>query len=411
MLWPRLSCRYAPVGRGAALGVTLLASATLARPARAWEASVAGSVSAEGRLFFAAPKYAGQSRDTGASLAAEPEASVRDDDSMHKLLARPFYRVDPIDEQRTHFDVREAYYRFARGSWEASAGAGIFSWGALESYRPTDVLNQIDFVEGATASAKLGQPFVEVGYVGATSSFKLYYLPFFRDRTFPGLRGRLRFPATIDVDHASYESSLGAWTPSGAARFATTLGDVDLGVAAFSGISRDPRFVVELTTGSVAPRYDLLQQGSVDAQWSSGGLSLKAEAFVRFWSAKMRAFGGGGLGADYTFSHVGGRGDLSLAVEAFFDTRPIDAPITLFRHDVFAGFRFALDDAASTEASGGAIVDFIDGTTFGKLEINRRFGEHWRATLAGNVFLAASQNIAASFARDQHAVARISYFF
>ena len=69
----------------------------------------------------------------------------------------------------------------------------VFTWGTLESYKPTDVMNQTDFVEATDGSAKLGQPYASVGWVGDSAALRLYYLPYFRDRTFQGLRGRPRF--------------------------------------------------------------------------------------------------------------------------------------------------------------------------------------------------------------------------
>lgn len=370
-----------------------------------------GLVAADGRAFAQDPKYPGQARGDAVSLVAEPEVSVKTEDGTHEAAVRPFYRLDPIDDRRSHADLRKAYYQLATGPFEAGLGVRTFTWGVLESYRPTDVMNQIDFVESWSGSAKLGQPYVQLGWVGESAALRVYYLPYFRERNFPGVRGRLRFPAVIDVDHPSYESSLGPWYPTTAARFSLELGKIDFGVSALSGVSREPRFFAELTAGSVFPRYDLMHQGSVDAQWTVGSFVLKGEGFVRAWSSDLRVFGGGGIGADYTFAQVGGDADVTLVAEGLFDTRPMDAPPTFFRHDAFLGTRVAFGDTSSTEVLMGAIVDVVDGTTFGRADVARHLGDHWRVSADVDLFLGPTGRLASAFVRDDHVHGRIAYFF
>jgi hypothetical protein len=370
-----------------------------------------GHVAADGRAFAFDPKYAGQAQGSSVSLVAEPEVAIKTEDNTHTWTARPFYRLDPVDGKRSHADIRQASYKLALEHIEASAGVGQFTWGVLESHRPTDVINQTDFVEQPNGQAKLGQPFAEVGYVGASSSLRLYYLPYFRERTFPGLRGRLRFPVLVDTDHPQFESQYGRWAPTGAVRFATTIGDFDFGVGAFTGLSREPRFIAELTTGQVLPRYDLLHQGSADMQWTLGPFVLKAEALTRMWTEQRRVSVAGGVGAEYTIFKVVRDADLSFAAEMLWDTRAVDAPPTFFEHDAFGGARFAFNDTASTEISAGAIVDVFDGTTFGRLEASRRLGDHWRISADGNVFFGRPGKLEGSFLKDDHLHGRIAYFF
>ena len=370
-----------------------------------------GNVAAEGRAFAYDAKYPGQDRGDGVSLVAEPQFDMKSEDGVHAATVRPFYRLDPNDEKRSHADVRDASYRLSTGHFQAGLGAGIFTWGALESYKPTDVLNQTDFVEAVDGSAKLGQPYASVGWVGDSAALRLYYLPYFRDRTFQGLRGRPRFSVPIDTDDPIFATRLGRWQPSGAARFTLNLGDFDFGAGVFTGLSREPRFVAELTTGQIAPRYDVIYQGSVDAQWTFGALVLKAEGYARLWGDSLRAYGGGGAGADYTLFKLIGEGDLSFAAEFLFDTRPLDAAPTFFEHDGFAGMRIAANDASSTELLAGAIVDVVDQSTFGRAGVSRRFGDHWRVSVDVNVFLGPHGKLESSFLKDDYARGRIAYFF
>jgi hypothetical protein len=262
--------------------------------------SASGLVAADGRAFAYDAKYPGQDRGDSVSLVAEPQLDMKSENGVHAATLRPFYRLDPKDDKRSHADVRDASYRLATGHFQAGVGAGIFTWGVLESYKPTDVMNQTDFVEATDGSAKLGQPYGSVGWVGESVALRLYYLPYFRDRTFPGLRGRPRFSIPVDTDAPIIDAPLRRFQPSGAARFALNSGNLDFGAGLFTGLSREPRFIAELTTGAVSPRYDVMHQGSVDAQWTIGALVLKAEGFARLWGDALRVFGGGGVGADYT---------------------------------------------------------------------------------------------------------------
>jgi hypothetical protein len=392
-------------------GRALLALLSLLPACATVNVEAAGFVAAEGRAFPSPPKYPGQETGNAVSLVAEPQLSLKGVKGQSSLVLRPFYRLDPADERRSHFDIREAKYRLSLEHFELQVGSGIVTWGVLESYRPTDVINQTDFVESVSGTAKLGQPFLELGWVGENTSFKVYALPWFRERTFPGLRGRLRFPALVDVEHPQFESPLRQWRPSGAARFTFNVGDFDVSASLFTGTSREPRFIVELSSGQVVPRYDLSHQVALDAQWTLGAVTFKAEGFARLWSNDFKLFGGGGVGVDYTFFKFAGEADLTLAAEFLFDTRPPEAPITFFQHDAFAGLRLAINDVSNTEVNAGAIIDVVDGTTFGHAEASRRFGEHWRLTLAVNFFLGTPGKLDTSFGQDNHGEVKVAYFF
>lgn len=370
-----------------------------------------GYAAADGRAFPLAPKYLGQLPGNAVSLVAEPQIALTSKNEKHAVTLRPFYRLDPVDSERSHADLRRADYRLSLEHFQLGAGIGSVTWGVLESAKPTDVLNQIDFVDAIDGSAKLGQPYVEAAWVGETAALRFYYLPYFRERTFPGLRGRLRLPVVVDTNNPIYEPPLGQFQPSGAVRFNKTLGDLDVSVGALSGLTREPRFVAELSTGLVAPRYDQMQQIFGDLQWVLGPVSLKAEGFVRAWGDDFRVFGGGGAGADYTFFKLIGQADVSLAGEFLFDTRPVDAAPIFFDHDAFGGLRLALNDSASTELLGGAITDLLDGSTFVRAQASRRFGEHFRLSLGAMIFAVQPGKLESAFRRDSHGMVRVAYYF
>ncbi len=254
---------------------------------------------------------------------------------------------------------------------------------------------------------------LEVGWVGESMSLKLYALPYFRDETFPGVRGRLRFPLVIDVDNPQFESPYGRWQPSGALRYTLNVGDLDLGVSAFTGTSREPRFLLELSNGEVVPRYDIMHQGSVDMQFTHGALTLKAEVYARLWTQQLKPFGGGGVGLDYSFFKVVGAADLSIALEFLYDSRPPDAPITFFNHDLFAGFRFALNDLSNTEVTAGVVFNVVNASTVA----HPRGQPPHQATIGAptskpqRLLRAGRRHRVRAFANDSNGQLRIAYFF
>ena len=67
---------------------------------------------------------------------------------------------------------------------------------------------------------------------------------YFRERTFPGRKGRLRFGFVVDTDQAQYESAGEEWHTDWAARYSHTFGDWDVGLHYFMGTGRDPSFTL-----------------------------------------------------------------------------------------------------------------------------------------------------------------------
>ena len=110
----------------------------------------------------------------------------------------------------------------------------------------------------------------------------LYVLPFFRERTHAASEGRLRGLAPV-LDEAVYESDAGRWHTDFAARWSHAIGDVDLGVAGFYGTSREPYLLpIDAERGlALQPYYTIIDQFSVDVQYTRGATLWKLEAMMR----------------------------------------------------------------------------------------------------------------------------------
>lgn len=370
-----------------------------------------GYLAVDMRVFPESPKYAGQNQGTGPSVAVEPELSLQSDDTNHTATLRPFLRVDAQDSARTHFDLRRADYVFADEGWELGLGVGQFRWGVREGYRLPDIVNAADLVEDINGQYRLGQPYVRAARIEGSWTFEALYLPYSRPQTYPGVAGRLRTALPIDAGSPEYEAAIGPWHPTAALRIAFSEGDFDLALSGLSGISREPTYLLGLRRAQIAPRYDFLQQASLDAQWTQEGFALRVEGALRWYSAEMLFSWALGTGLEYTFSDFAGTGvDLTLLTEHTYDVRPLDTPYTWLDNDVFYGLRLALNDEDGTEFRAGGITDLVHGATFLRAEARRRIGDHLLVVLSGQIFAVPEGRIESAFHRDSFVELRLAYF-
>jgi hypothetical protein len=240
-------------------------------------------------------------------------------------------------------------------------------------------------------------------------------MPRFRERTFAGADGRLRFPLVVDTDAAEVERTLGV-----AARWSHFLGPLDLAVSSFYGTSREPRFRLigqaEAPTG-LSPVYERVHQLGVDAQWTHEGWLWKVEAITR--SGQGDRFYATTSGVEYTLSNMANSGaDLGLISEYSHDTRSASSDplepfgVSLFDNDLFVGGRLALNDVQSSEVLGGAIVDLELGTVAWLIEAKRRVG----ASLTADFEVRAFSNTGVAdplhaFRRDGYAQLGLSFYY
>ena len=358
----------------------LAATALLALAPSSGAAELSGHIALEARTFADPPAHFRQSGN-GFSIAVQPEFYHAFGDGRQSLLFTPFLRADTADGRRTHFDVRELLYQRVFDSAELRVGIGRVFWGVAESRHLVDVVNQTDLVENVDLEDKLGQPLVNLALVRDWGTLDFFVLPGFRERTFPGRRGRLRSEPFVDTDRTGYESGAGRRRIDYALRWSHVIGDFDVGVAHFHGTSRDPRLLPVPAAGEtvLAPRYDVVRRTSLDLQATGGAWLWKIEALHE--SGREAAWVAWVAGFEYTRFGIGGSVmDLGLLAEHLFDGRGGGAPQP-FENDAFAGLRLALNDEAGTEALAGIIRDVEGDATAVNLEASRRVGEHWKVEI------------------------------
>jgi hypothetical protein len=389
----------------AGLGIALLASAS---PCAAQ--NVSGRVSPEFRGFFTRPERPEQPR-ASVSLAIEPEFSMKS--GGHDFRIVPFFRLDSADAERTHFDVREALWRTGRRNWELRAGVGKVFWGVTESQHLVDVINQTDFVENIDTEDKLGQPMAVLTLMPRWGNIEIFLLPGFRQRTFPGQNGRLRFPLRVATELAEFESPFGKRHVDAALRWSGHAGAWDIGLSHFRGTTRDPLFSIGVDANGesvLIPRYDLIDQTGLDLQATSGGWLWKLEAISR--GGQGSRFNAATGGFEYTFGNVWRTGlDLGLLAEYLFDSRGRLAN-TPFEDDVFLGMRFEFNDVQTTQMLAGTIVDRKTGAVFASVEASRRLGDRWRLNLEARLFVGLPPtDYLYGFRNDDHVQLEFSWYF
>jgi len=332
------------------------------------------------------PGLAGQDRfQPSFSARLEYRRSWNDDRSS--LTFTPFVRVDAEDDERTHADLRELFYSRVGNDWELHVGARQIFWGVTEFNHLVDIVNQTDLVENIDGEDKLGQPMAQLSLVRDWGIVDLFVLPGFRERTFPGQRGRLRTPVRIDSDRASYASGAGSTRVDGAIRWSHHVGALSFGVHHFSGTGRDPRFSLGFRGDEpvLVPEYHVIDQTGVDGQAIFGDWAWKLEAIRRSGDGdRFHAFT---AGFERTLVGVlNSRADLGLVVEYMYDQRDEDAFDTLFEHDLALGGRWRANDMMDTTALAGLIWDVKTQEYVFSVEASRRLGGAWMAVLEGRVF-------------------------
>ena len=392
---------------GAAWLVLVLAAVAAAQP------SVSGFVALDVQGFADPPAFPQQeSRQVLPSLLLQPEFTY--DWPNDRLTVVPMARLDSSDERRQHVDLREFNWLHVAPTWDLLVGVGKVFWGVTEARHLVDVINQTDRVEGLDGEDKLGQPMVRLSLARDWGILTFFALPYFREQTFPGEKGRLRAGLVVDTDNPQFESSLAEWHPDVATRWTHALGDWDVAVGYFRGTSRAPRFTLDIGADGqprLIPVYDQIDQASLELQWTVEAWLWKLEAISRWGHGEH--FGAAVAGFEYSFFSLFGTAlDLGIVAEYLYDDRSAAAPGTPFENDVFVGGRLAFNDVGDTSILAGAIVDDQTGATLVTIEASRRLGDRWTIDLEAAAFFDVPPTaLFYSVSRDDSVQLRLSRFF
>ncbi|MGQ8364698.1 hypothetical protein [Glaciecola sp. 1036] len=388
------------------LGFTLVIIATVSHA----ELRFAGSASVQQRFFFQDAAYEFQT-NSQVSLAAKPQFELDVGDNGYFTFT-PFARIDQRDSERTHADVREALYSVFFDNWEFRAGIGRVFWGQTESVHLVDIINQTDFVETITNEEKLGQPLLDARYLLDTGYISFYALPYFRERTFPGLDGRLRGPYNIS-DDALYESEDEETNLDFAVRWQQSFGNLEFGLSYFDGTDRLPDFVPQITDGDIelVPFYPQLQQVGLDALYVFNGWLFKLEALTG--SRMDEDFSAAVAGFEFMHVNVFDSGyDLGYLVEYQYDERDQN-PYIYGQNDIMVGARFVVNDFSGSEILVAFIQDMDESSSYSAMiEASTRLTSNWSIEVNGYFFSSDKEDDPLFYMRrDDHLMIQLEYFF
>jgi hypothetical protein len=277
-------------------------------------------------------------------------------------------------------------------------------WGVTESRHLVDVINQTDLVENVDAEDKLGQPMLKFALERDWGNLDFFWLPYFRERTFAGEHGRLNsLPFTVDTDAAQYESSAEQWHSDFAVRYAVSINSLDLAVSHFSGTSRNPvlQFNGNLASPAFIPVYNQIDQTGLELQYIIEEWLLKFEGITS--SGENQRYSAAVFGFEYT--QVGifeSFADLGWILEYLFDDRrnqtdPDKVAPHSFERDIFLGWRYAFNDADSSEILAGVIFDPKTEESLYSLEYSQRLANDLKLNVEIRAFQGAeSQSVSAA---------------
>lgn len=366
----------------------------------------------EGRWHWQSPADPAQ-YDANLSLDLLSEYFTSWDGGRQSLVFKPFVRLDQGDPARTHADLREAVWTYAADDWEFRAGVDKVFWGVTESNHLVDIINQTDALENPDGEAKLGQPMLKVSIERDWGTLDAFVMPWFRERAFIGREGRLRTQPRVDDSQSVIHAGLQERYPALALRWSQSIGDWDIGLSQFHGLSREPRFQPALDAGGnpvLAPHYDVIDQSGLDLQATKGDWLWKLESIYRSGQGKSYWAASGGF--EYTLVGINdSAADLGMLLEVSYDSRG-DTASSPSNHDVFVGLRWVANDEPGTEVLGGMQVDWEQGSRFFNIEASRRMGENWKASLQVRAWnhVAATDPVLA-FSRDDYAELRLIRYF
>ena len=391
------------------LAILLITSILAFQPVLA-ELEFSGAFSYEARWFPNSAQFQEQLHGIQNSIAIEPEWFIENGDHQFSLI--PYARVDSRDNDRTHADIREAYWLYTQNDWEFLVGFNREFWGVTESRHLINVLNQIDTVENIDEEDYLGQAMINLALQKDYGRFSFYILPLFRERTFAGEDGRLRSALIVDEDEAEYDSNSEQWHTDFALRYSHYFGDWDIGASYFYGTGREPTLRVNEDGTRLVPHYNIINQFGLDIQYTNEEWLWKFEGLIR--EGQGDTFAATVFGFEYTFFQFReSDADLGILIEHLFDDRDnIDAPSTALENDIFLGMRYTFNDIQDTSFLAGMISDLEDESLSIRLEAERRIGDSFKIELEGQLFTnSRDSSLTSAFKKDDFLQLSISKYF
>ncbi|MGH1542083.1 MAG: hypothetical protein ACRBHB_16775 [Arenicella sp.] len=359
----------------------------------------------EHQYFFSGPQDPRQGNDA-LSLSYTPQWN--ESSGNHLFDFQGFARLDFNDSERSHVDINELSWIYTHGDFEFRTGIRKVFWGVTESQHLVDIINQTDAVERVDGEVKLGQPMFNAAWNSSLGQFDVFVLPYFRERTFAGVEGRLRTGLVVDTDNPVYEDEDADTHVDYALRWKHSFDIWDFGLSYFDGTGRDPVLKPDQRSTRLIPHYVQIQQTGLDIQatldaWLWKLEAIKREASQAYPEQQFESLAGG---FEYTLFNFRDSGaDIGLVAEYLYDSRGDEA---VFDDYGFIGVRVALNDEQSTDFLIGCGVD----RSLCALEGSRRLNDSLSLSLRANTFSNIEDDSAlASQKTDDNLQINLTYYF
>lgn len=344
---------------------------------------LSGWANAQSRYYGETGENVEEQSYSGAALNLNYIQDLSDQD---QLIITLFARGDSVDDERNLLDARELLWIHQADAYQFRLGVGQVSWGVNELFKITDLINQKDRAE-LPFQRKLGQPLASVSFYWGESLIELYTLYDVRPAWYPGEEGRLRYPILVDRDEQVYDrGEAGFWDFAGRWKF--RMGEMDISLSHFYGVTREPYFVFnyDFANPYLLPVYEKVNQTSVDFIYAWGDVLLKGEA--TYQTGALEQFESVAGGFEYTQGGIFESDmDLTWYAEAIWDSRE-QIYGTLFDHDIGVAARLAFNDARDSNLILGVVADYEYDEAFGYLFWTNTFGESWTLNVTGQYFYA-----------------------
>ena len=333
-----------------------------------------------------------QQHEANLSVTFETEFYHDWDDGNQRFVFTPFARIDQNDSERSHADLRELYWRKTFNNTDLYIGVRKIFWGVTESLHLVDIINQSDTIENLDGEDKLGQPMVSLFHATELGDWSLYILPWFRERTFAGIEGRLRTPFVVNTDNTRYESGDDEKHIDSALRWSHVIDDWDVGLSYFHGTDRTPQLIPQTNSGitTLLSYYAQLDQLGLDAQYTYESWLWKLESVSRRhdnrFSPHLTSSEAAVGGFEYTwYALFDSATDIGLVMEYQYDSREGNlAPIA--NNDIALGSRLTFNDVQDTTLLALVASDLDQRERFISLEGSRRLGDDMSLNIEARLF-------------------------
>ena len=248
-------------------------------------------------------------------------------------------------------DLKDGFITTTWGEMDLLVGATTEFWGKNEATNLVDIINTKDYTMGLQSGEKQGMPMVRLGQAMGPGYLDLYVMPIFIENRYAGAQSRMRPNLPYRPGVSRYQTGTDPDDVATAIRYSGYSGDIDYGISAFQGITRDPGVIID--GGNLLPLYHEITQYGVDLQWTTGETIYKTEMIQRYDQLNQS-----GIAEDYTagiagFEHtlygvMDSNGDLAIFGEYAKDSRGDDAASGL-QNDLFFGGILSMNDVDDTQ--------------------------------------------------------------